>query len=89
MCINSIIGILKIVTLSKNSIHIGYRVNAKSSLILTKFSGSLFNSTVSSGHSEEHGQDLGVGVGGALFFGEYVLRGFPKLGSRERIFLEK
>ena len=52
---NSIHGILTIVTLSR--IPFPHRVNTRSHLILTKSAGSLFNSTVLSGHSEEHEQD--------------------------------
>ena len=55
-CVNSINGILTIVTPSKNSIRIPCEIS-KEQLILSKFSSSQFNSTVLSGHSEEHGQD--------------------------------
>ena len=52
---NSIHGTLTIVTLSR--IPFRHLANKRSHLILTKSTGSLFNSTVLSGHSEEHEQD--------------------------------
>ena len=40
------------------------------------------------GRGEQEG-NMGNPGGTHLFFGRYVSHGFPKVGSRERIFLEK
>ena len=62
---NSINGILTIVTL--NRIPFPHRVNTRSHLISPKSAGLLFNSTVLSGHREEHWQDLHSCTSNLLF----------------------